>query len=122
MSLLTHGSKAHRAVCGTIGGNESRSVRTQGSGGVTTGGGSVASLPHAGASTTRETRAGVARRSFRSRTARSLAQHGAIDLRAMSFDPNAPAQPGSGVFGLPHGESEALVVLVPVPWEATTSY
>lgn len=40
----------------------------------------------------------------------------------MSFDPNAPASPGSGVFGLPHSESEALVVLVPVPWEATTSY
>ncbi|MDB4936847.1 MAG: Agmatinase [Labilithrix sp.] len=40
----------------------------------------------------------------------------------MSFDPNAPAQPGSGVFGLPHTESEAAVVLVPVPWEATTSY
>jgi agmatinase len=40
----------------------------------------------------------------------------------MSFDPNAPAQPGSGVFGLPFTESEALVVLVPVPWEATTSY
>lgn len=40
----------------------------------------------------------------------------------MSFDPNAPAQPGSGIFGLPHAESEALVVLVPVPWEATTSY
>jgi agmatinase len=40
----------------------------------------------------------------------------------MSFDPNAPAKPGSGVFGLPHDESEAEVVLVPVPWEATTSY
>ncbi|MBX3189585.1 MAG: agmatinase family protein [Labilithrix sp.] len=40
----------------------------------------------------------------------------------MSFDPNAPAQPGSGVFGLPHDEREALVVLLPVPWEATTSY
>src|SRR4051794_6456939 len=40
----------------------------------------------------------------------------------MSFDPNAPAQPGSGVFGLPFTEAEALVVLVPVPWEATTSY
>ena len=40
----------------------------------------------------------------------------------MSFDPNAPAQPGSGVFGLPFTESEARVVLVPVPWEATTSY
>lgn len=40
----------------------------------------------------------------------------------MPFDPNAPAQPGSGIFGLPHTEEEALVVLVPVPWEATTSY
>ena len=40
----------------------------------------------------------------------------------MSFDPNAPAQPGSGVFGLPFTEAEAKVVLVPVPWEATTSY
>jgi len=39
-----------------------------------------------------------------------------------TFDPNAPAQPGSGVFGLPYEEAEALVVLVPVPWEATTSY
>jgi agmatinase len=38
------------------------------------------------------------------------------------FDPNAPAQPGSGIFGLPHTEADALVVLVPVPWEATTSY
>lgn len=40
----------------------------------------------------------------------------------MSFDPNAPAQPGSGIFGLPYGEDDALVTLVPVPWEATTSY
>lgn len=40
----------------------------------------------------------------------------------MAFDPNAPAQPGSGIFGLPHTEEEALVVLLPVPWEATTSY
>lgn len=40
----------------------------------------------------------------------------------MAFDPNAPAQPGSGIFGLPHTEEESLVVLVPVPWEATTSY
>lgn len=40
----------------------------------------------------------------------------------MPFDPNAPASAGSGVFGLPHTESEAAVVLVPVPWEATTSY
>lgn len=40
----------------------------------------------------------------------------------MTFDPNAPAQPGSGIFGLPYEEAEARVVLLPVPWEATTSY
>lgn len=39
-----------------------------------------------------------------------------------AFDPNAAAKPDAGIFGLPHREEEALVVLVPVPWEATTSY
>src|SRR6266702_1469716 len=38
------------------------------------------------------------------------------------FDPSAAALAGSGVFGLPHSEAEAAVVLVPVPFEATTSY
>jgi len=40
----------------------------------------------------------------------------------MSFDPNGPASPDSGIFGLQHGEADAAVVLVPVPWEVTTSY
>lgn len=40
----------------------------------------------------------------------------------VTFDPNAAAAPGSGVFGLPHTPDEAKVVLVPVPFEATTSY
>jgi agmatinase len=40
----------------------------------------------------------------------------------MAFDPSAAALPGSGVFGLPHAEADAAVVLVPVPFEATTSY
>lgn len=40
----------------------------------------------------------------------------------MPFDPSAAALPGSGIFGLPHGEAEAALVLVPVPFEATTSY
>jgi agmatinase len=40
----------------------------------------------------------------------------------MSFDPNAAAVPGSGVFGLPHDEASARVVLLPVPFDATTSY
>jgi agmatinase len=40
----------------------------------------------------------------------------------MPFDPNAAALPDSGVFGLPFTPEEAKVVLVPVPFEATTSY
>lgn len=40
----------------------------------------------------------------------------------MTFDPNAAAAADSGVFGLPHSPSDARVVLVPVPFEATTSY
>lgn len=38
------------------------------------------------------------------------------------FDPNAPADGEGGIFGLPHEEKDAALVLVPVPWEATTSY
>lgn len=40
----------------------------------------------------------------------------------ISFDPNAPAALDSGIYGLPFNESDANVVLVPVPWEVTTSY
>lgn len=39
-----------------------------------------------------------------------------------SFDPNAAASSDSGVFGLPHAEADAAVVLVPVPFAATVSY
>lgn len=39
-----------------------------------------------------------------------------------TFDPSSAATPDSGIFGLPHTPEEARVVLVPVPWEATTSY
>ena len=38
------------------------------------------------------------------------------------FDPDAAAAPGSGVFGLPFSAEEAKVILLPVPFEATTSY
>ena len=41
---------------------------------------------------------------------------------ATHFDPAAAAQPGSGIFGLPHSPEEAHVVVIPVPFEATTSY
>ena len=39
-----------------------------------------------------------------------------------NFDPNAAPDENSGVFGLPHTEKDAALVLLPVPWEATTSY
>lgn len=40
----------------------------------------------------------------------------------MAFDPNAAATPDSGIFGLPFTPEEAKVILLPVPFEATTSY
>ncbi len=40
----------------------------------------------------------------------------------LEFDPNAPADEDGGIFGLPHQEKDAALVLLPVPWEATTSY
>lgn len=40
----------------------------------------------------------------------------------MHFDPDAAAAPGAGAFGLPHSFDDAKVILVPVPFEATTSY
>jgi agmatinase len=38
------------------------------------------------------------------------------------FDPDAPAGAESGIFGLPHPAEQAHVILIPVPWDATTSY
>lgn len=38
------------------------------------------------------------------------------------FDPDAAAAPGSGIYGLPFSPDESRVVIVPVPFEATTSY
>jgi len=40
----------------------------------------------------------------------------------MTFDPNAAARPDSGIFGLSDTPESARVILVPVPFEATTSY
>ncbi len=40
----------------------------------------------------------------------------------MGFDPNAAADRDAGIFGLPTTADEARVVLIPVPWDATTSY
>lgn len=38
------------------------------------------------------------------------------------FDPDAAAGEGSGIYGLPFTPAESRVVIVPVPFEATTSY
>lgn len=40
----------------------------------------------------------------------------------MTFNPNDTATADSGIFGLPHSLDEAKLVLIPVPWEVTTSY
>jgi agmatinase len=39
-----------------------------------------------------------------------------------AFDPGAAAPSDSGIFGLPHQEADARVIVVPVPFAATTSY
>ena len=38
------------------------------------------------------------------------------------FDPEAAARPGSGIFGLDQDPDQAQVLLMPVPFDATTSY
>jgi len=38
------------------------------------------------------------------------------------FDPNAAASKDSGIFGLPFTAEQAQLVLLPIPWEVTTSY
>ena len=40
----------------------------------------------------------------------------------VAFDPSAAASPESGIFGLPHEEHDARVVLIPMPFAATVSY
>lgn len=43
-------------------------------------------------------------------------------MTARAFDPDAAAGAGSGIYGLPFTAEESRVVIVPVPFEATTSY
>jgi agmatinase len=38
------------------------------------------------------------------------------------FDPDGPAPAESGIYGLPFSAEHSRVVIVPVPFEATTSY
>lgn len=39
-----------------------------------------------------------------------------------AFDPNTPGDVNAGIYGLPFTAEESDIVLVPVPWEVTTSY
>ena len=43
-------------------------------------------------------------------------------LAAAVFDPDSAASGEAGVFGLPHTPDQAKVIVIPVPFEATTSY
>lgn len=38
------------------------------------------------------------------------------------FDPNAAPGPDAGIFGLPFARERCRLVLLPVPWDLTTSY
>jgi agmatinase len=38
------------------------------------------------------------------------------------FDPDAAAKPGAGIFGLPFSREQSRIVILPVPFDATTSY
>jgi len=38
------------------------------------------------------------------------------------FDPDGVGQPNGNIFCLPHSAAEAAVVILPVPWDVTTSY
>jgi agmatinase len=43
-------------------------------------------------------------------------------LKPQAFDPDAAATGASGIYGLPFTPDESKVVVIPVPFEATTSY
>ncbi|USN98510.1 MAG: agmatinase family protein [Phycisphaeraceae bacterium] len=40
----------------------------------------------------------------------------------MPFDPNAAAVNPDAIFGLPHSRDDASIILIPVPYDATSSY
>ncbi|MBX7203979.1 MAG: agmatinase family protein [Bacteroidia bacterium] len=42
--------------------------------------------------------------------------------QAKTFNPNDPGTSDSNVFGLPYKATDADLVIIPVPWEATVSY
>jgi agmatinase len=53
---------------------------------------------------------------------RRAAPGGREDAMNDDFDPNAAPGPDAGIFGLPFPRERCRLVLVPVPWDLTTSY
>ena len=45
-----------------------------------------------------------------------------LEEKIKNFNPSENGLHSHGIFGLPFGEEESRLVLVPVPWEATVSY
>lgn len=43
-----------------------------------------------------------------------------VDLE--HYDPNSVSNPNNNIFGLPTNEEEAILVIIPIPWEVTVSY
>src|SRR5690606_8966093 len=44
------------------------------------------------------------------------------EQKIQNFNPNNAGLKDSNIYGLPFTEEEAVIVLIPVPWEVTTSY
>ncbi len=45
-----------------------------------------------------------------------------IEKKISNFNPNESGELHEGIFGLPFSVNESKLILVPVPWEATTTY
>src|SRR5215217_4275996 len=43
-----------------------------------------------------------------------------VDLS--TFDPNSAGNPNNNIFGLPFGQQDARLVILPIPWEVTVSF
>lgn len=43
-------------------------------------------------------------------------------METAGFDPNSVGNPNNNIFGLPTNETDAGLVILPVPWEVTVSY
>ena len=43
-------------------------------------------------------------------------------MNKTTFDPNLPGVANGNYFGFPYNRKEAKIVLLPIPWDVTTSY